>query len=84
MVQLVRSVLELNGHLVARRPLAGLFGIGSRCSIDPAHRRPVHNADATQVAGGIELSLVEVDVGHAYVIQQSELPRASLCQFALL
>ena len=36
--QLRRAVLALDGIIVAGRPLAGLFGIGGRGSLDPAHR----------------------------------------------
>ena len=68
----------------ARRPLWSLLWIGGRGSLDTAQRRPVQNCDAVQVAGSGELSLFELVVGHAYMIQQLELVGASRRQFALV
>ena len=53
-------------------------------SLDSARHCPVHNVYTAQVARGLRLSLLEVRVRHANVIQQLELVGASRRQLALL
>ena len=63
----------MHGDFVARGPFLGLLWIGDRGRASlpppPVRRCSLQNVDVVQVAGGLDLSLVEVVVGHADVIQ---------------
>ena len=57
-------------------------GSAGRASLDSARRCPAQNG--AQVVGGLELCLGKAITGHADVIQQFELVRASYRQLVLL